>query len=221
LPLDICSEDDGRAADHLETLDDQTPSEFATDWVEYLLQRAHEQYTPISFWDELDVYIQVTVEKIDLKSLFGLVCEPFRLPLINVSSWNDINARAAMMRRFAHWERRGKRVVLLHCGDHDPGGLQISDFLRSNMQDLSPAVGWSPETLHIERFGLNADFIRRHRLTWIDNLMTGSGGNLADRRHPDHLKYVPASAITEYEGRLACERQRAHREIMKLLRGRS
>jgi hypothetical protein len=186
------------------------------------------------------------------------VCEPFRLPLINVSSWNDINARAAMMRRFAHWERRGKRVVLLHCGDHDPGGLQISDFLRSNMQDLSPAVGWSPETLHIERFGLNADFIRRHRLTWIDNLMTGSGGNLADRRHPDHfkpsvqnylrefgarkveanalvvrpgagrklcrdaiLKYVPASAITEYEGRLACERQRAHREIMKLLRGRS
>jgi hypothetical protein len=42
--------------------------------------------------------------------------------------------------------------------------------------------------LTVDRFGLNADFIRRHRLTWIDNLITGSGGNLTDKKHPDHFK---------------------------------
>ena len=256
LPLDICSEDDGRAADHLEKIDNQTRAEFAKDWVDYVRNNAHEHYSPISFWEDLPVYIQMTVEKIDLKSLFSSVCKPYHLPLINISGWNDINARAAMMRRFAYWESRGKRIILLHCGDHDPGGLHISGFLRSNLEDLSRAVdGWSPENLEIDRFGLNIDFIRRHRLTWIDNLITGSGGNLADPKHPDHFKpyvqdyirefgirkveanalvvrpeagrklcldtisnYVPRSAITDYEERLAGEQRHAHSEIVRLLR---
>ena len=85
------------------------------------------------------------------------------------------------MRRFAHWESRGKKCVLLHCGDHDPGGLHISEFLHSNFADLGRAVRWWPNNLVIDRFGLNADFIRRHRLTWIDNLITGSGAILPAR----------------------------------------
>lgn len=41
----------------------------------------------------------------------------------------------------------------------------------------------------IERFGLNADFIRQHRLSWIDNLATSAGRYpLSDPRHPDHRK---------------------------------
>jgi hypothetical protein len=167
----------------------------------YVRDHAHEQYVPTSFWDDLPVYLQMTVEKIDLKSLFDSVCAPYHLPLTNISGWNDINARAKIMRRFRHWESRGKRIILLHCGDHDPGGLQISSFLRSNMQDMSRSVGWSPDNLEIERFGLNADFIRRHRLTWIDNLITGSGGNLADPRHPDHFKPYVQNYIHEFGAR--------------------
>jgi len=44
------------------------------------------------------------------------------------------------MRRFKQWEARGKRPVLLYCGDHDPGGLLISDSLRSNIAELAKAV---------------------------------------------------------------------------------
>jgi hypothetical protein len=200
LPLDICCEDDGRQAEHLESIDEETPAEFAQGWIDYL-SLAHNQYYPISFWDDLDVYIQMTVEKIDLKSLFDSVCKPFRLPLINIGGWNDINSRAAIMRRFRQWEVRGKRCVLLHCGDHDPGGLNISDFLRSNLADLSKAVGWEPDKLIIDRFGLNYDFIQRHRLTWIENLITGSGGDLADRNHPDHFKPYVQNYLREFGAR--------------------
>jgi hypothetical protein len=143
----------------------------------------------------------MTVEKIDLKNLFASVCRPFHLPLTNVSGWVDLNARAAMMRRFAHWERRGKRCILLHCGDHDPGGLHISEFLCSNLADLAKAVGWSPDELHIDRFGLNYNFIQRHRLTWIENLITGSGGDLADECHPDHEKPYVQSYLKEFGAR--------------------
>ncbi|MGC2078091.1 MAG: hypothetical protein WA728_19060 [Xanthobacteraceae bacterium] len=76
LPLDICCEDDGRQAEHLETLDQDTPTEFAQGWIDYL-DHAHQQYCPFSFWDGLDTYVQMTVEKVDLKSLFSSVCRSF------------------------------------------------------------------------------------------------------------------------------------------------
>jgi hypothetical protein len=200
LPLDICCEDDGRAADHLEDLDDETPAEYATGWVDHL-SVAHRLYTPISFWEDRVVYVEMTVEKIDLKNLFAPVCQEFHIATTNISGWNDINSRAAIMRRFAYWENRGKRCVLLHCGDHDPGGLHISEFLRSNLEDLSGAVGWAPDNLTIDRFGLNADFVEAHNLTWIENLETGSGGRLDDPRHPDHYKQYVQSYLAQFGAR--------------------
>jgi len=201
LSVDICCEDDGRQAEHLERVVDVPPAAFAQGWIDYLLSSVHRSYCPISFWDDLDVYVEMTVEKIDLKSLFSSECKPFHIPLTNVSGWNDINSRVAIMRRFAYWERRGKRCVLLHCGDHDCGGLHISEFLRSNLNDLKKTAGWSPDNLHVDRFGLNADFIRDNRLTWIDNLITGSGGDLADPDHPDHFKPYVQSYLHEFGAR--------------------
>ena len=125
----------------------------------------HKNYTPISFWDDLDVYVEVAVEKLDLRNLFEPACAEFHVPIQNFKGWSDLNARAAMMRRFAEHEAAGRRCVLLLCGDHDPGGLHITDKMRKNLADLSGAVGWTPENLIISRFGLNADFIDRHGLT--------------------------------------------------------
>jgi hypothetical protein len=107
-------------------------------------------------------------------------------PITNVKGWNDINTRAATMRRFQEWEDRGNQCVLLYCGDHDPGGLAISSQIMSNLVDLSEAVGWDPTNLIIDRFGLNQDFIEANNLSWIDNLETSSGKRLDDPSHPDH-----------------------------------
>jgi hypothetical protein len=200
LPVDFCAEDEGRGVDHLEKIDHETAEAFAQGWVDYLAD-AHEQYTPVSFWDDLDTYVEMTVEKIDLKNLFAPICSEFRIATTNISGWNDINRRVQIMRRFANWERQGKKCVLLHCGDHDPGGLQISKFLRSNLEDLADAIGWHPRKLHIERFGLNCEFIRQQGLTWIDNLETGSGGRLDDRRHPDHHKDYVQSYLRKFGAR--------------------
>jgi hypothetical protein len=82
-------------------------------------------------------------------------------------------------------DEAGRRCVLLLCGDHDPGGLHITDKIRKNLSDLSGTVGWTPENLIISRFGLNADFIDRYGLTWIDNLETSSGQQLDDAEHSD------------------------------------
>jgi hypothetical protein len=170
LPLDICSEDGKRVAENLEKIDSD-PQETSAAIFAYV-QTAENHYTPFSFWDDLDVYVQVAVEKSNLKNLFLKVCAEFHIPIANVGGWGDLNVRAGFMQRFEEKEAEGKRCVLLYCGDFDPGGLQISNFLRSNLEDLARAVGWSPRNLVIDRFGLDYDFIESEGLTWIENLAT-------------------------------------------------
>jgi hypothetical protein len=158
----------------------------------------------VNFWDFQDYYVEMVGEKIDLRNLFNPVCKDQHVPLTNISGWNDINSRAAIMERFKYWEAQGRKCVLLGCGDHDPGGLHISDKYRSNLRDLTAAVGWSPDNLIIERFGLNVDFIERNNLTWIDNLETGSGEELDDPNHNDHYKRYVQEYIKQF-GRRKCE----------------
>ena len=92
---------------------------------------------------------------------------------------------------------------LLYCGDHDPAGLRISDAIKETMAQLTPAVGWDPENLIVDRFGLNYDFIRDNRLTWIDNLETGGKSkehvnDLAHPSHPDSNKEYVQSYLAQY-----------------------
>jgi hypothetical protein len=204
LPLDICAEDASRATVGLEQLDHAHIDDEVESWIDHLHNHAHETYTPISFWNDLDVYVEVAVEKLDLRNLFEPVCDEFHVPNTNFKGWSDLNSRAAVMRRFAKHEAAGRQCVLLLCGDHDPGGLHITEKMRKNLEDLSGAVGWTPENLVISRFGLNAKFINRHRLTWIDNLETSSGGQLDDPEHEDHDKQYVQDYIAKF-GVRKCE----------------
>ena len=83
-------------------------------------------------------------------------------------------------------EEKGLLPVMLYCGDHDPDGLRIGDNYSKMMRDIKNTwfrdgkIGYNPINLHIERFGLNGDWIEENNLTWIDNLITGSGKNLSD-----------------------------------------
>jgi hypothetical protein len=203
LPLDICAEDAAREVIGIQKLDTLDVRDEARSWLEFI-GHAHERYTPFGFWENLDVYVEAAVEKLDLRNLFEPTCKEFFVPITNFKGWSDLNSRAAMMQRFAEHEAEGRQCVLLLCGDHDPGGLAITTAMRSNLEDLSAAVGWTPENLIITRFGLNADFIDRHGLTWIDNLETSSGQQLDDPTHFDHDKQYVQDYIARF-GIRKCE----------------
>ena len=215
LPVDFVLMDDARAFEGQETIWGDDAEGAASDIVEGIGE-AHLGYTPHSFWDDKDVYIQAVVEKIDLKGIFGPVFKRFRIPYANAKGWGDLNIRADMMHRFQEWEDKGKRCVLLYCGDHDPGGLQISEFLRSNMEDLAGPVGWSPDDLVIDRFGLNEDFIEEQNLTWIDNLETSSGRHLDSPTHPHHQN----AYVQDYIERFGVRKVEANALVTRIEPGR-
>ena len=115
----------------------------------------------------------------------------------NSKGWSSMLQRGEYARRFKIAEEHDLECVLLIAGDHDPDGLRITDHARKNLYDIQNIVwedgttGYDPENLIINRFGLNYDFILHHNLTWIDNLITGSGKNLASPRHKNFkMPYV-------------------------------
>jgi hypothetical protein len=190
LPLDFCASDEKRAPVNIENLDTENPEHYAEN---YAFEAAYcwERYEPVSLWEFQPAYIEMAVEKIDLRSLFETVCSECHIPLWNSGGWSDINSRADLMKRFAEHDAAGRRCVLLYCGDFDPAGLHISQTIRKNLEDLAKAVGWFPDEdrLTVDRFGLNIDFIEANNLLWIDGLETGGGKyNLEDPHHPDHNK---------------------------------
>ncbi len=195
LPIDFVAEEEGRQFSCLSTPTNLTPKEYLKDYIEAPLF-CSDWYTPD--WHEgEEYYIQMIVEKIDLKTLFEPVCEKYHIPIATSKGWSSMLQRAQYARRYKKAEDKGMRCVLLYCGDHDPDGLRISDFIKNNLTDLNEirwgdgTEGYDPEDLVIRRFGLDYDFIEENNLTWIDNLITGSGRNLASPLHKNYrMNYV-------------------------------
>ena len=184
LPVDFVAEEDSRAFKGIEHPEEDTPLEYLRYYVNSPLN-CHRWYVP-DWWEDEEYYIQMLVEKIDLKTLFAPICNEYHIPIATSRGWSSIIQRAEYTKRFKEAEERGLKCVLLYCGDHDPDGLRISDAIRRNLEDISDVYwedgtdGYDPSDLIIERFGLNSDFIIKHNLTWIDNLITGSKGFIAE-----------------------------------------
>lgn len=191
LPLDFCAEDEARRFDVVEEATDGTVEDHFRRELQYALRSA-ETFSP-DWWLGERCYLQMLVEKVDLKSLFRPVCEQYHVPIANASGWADLNLRGDMAKRFLDAQRSGLQCVLLYCGDFDPWGLKIEVSLRKNLSELEAATGYDPADLVIDRFGLNSDFIVENQLTWIDNLETGSGKDMTrshycyncEVQHPD------------------------------------
>jgi hypothetical protein len=195
LPVDFVADEDARAFSGVDKDNGQSMEDILKWMLEDVL-KGSKYFTP-SWWEGEEYYIQMLVEKTDLKTLFEPVCKKFHIPIANAKGWSSILQRAEYCRRFAEAEANGLTCVLLYCGDHDPDGLRISDTIRKNLEQVSEitwsddSTGYDPKNLIIERFGLNYDFIIEQDYTWIDNLETGRGGDLASPQHPNNkLVYV-------------------------------
>lgn len=187
LPIDFVAEEKAREFDGIEIPDSGNVVDMFGNYLDGALS-AHTGFTP-DWWKNEEYYIQMVVEKVDLVTLFKPVCDVYKIPIANSKGWSSMLQRAEYSRRFAEAEREGLKCVLLYAGDHDPDGGRISDFIRKNLEDLKKVTwddgqrGYDPADLIIDRFGLNYEFIMKHNLTWIDNLITGAGKDLASPHH--------------------------------------
>lgn len=208
IPVDFVAEDEGRAFSGIEIPKTESPISYMGRYIKAVLE-CEKYYTP-DWWEDEEYYIQMVVEKIDLKTLFEPVCKKYHIPIATSKGWASIFQRADYARRFKEAEEKGLKTVLLYCGDFDPVGLKISDILRKNLADVENCIwsdnqdGYDPQHLIIERFGLNYDFIIEHNLSWIENLITSGSKDLSDPEHRHYNREYVQKYIKQY-GVRKCE----------------
>ncbi len=208
LPVNFVAEEDARAFAGVEKPTGETIKELLRRML-YDVLHGYNHFSP-DWMEGESYYIQVLVEKVDLKTMFAPVCKDYRIPIANAKGWSSVLQRAEYARRFQEAETQGLKCVLLYCGDLDPDGLRISDAIRKNLQQISDVKwsdsvrGYDPKDLIIERVGLNYDFVIQNNYSWIDNLITGTGKNLANKKHPN-FKYPYIQNYLRTIGERKCE----------------
>lgn len=111
-------------------------------------------------WRNQDMRVFVIVEKEALAGVLERVCKEFDVPLLAARGYPSVST----LREFAddqiiHHAREGQNIKILHLGDHDPSGIDMTRDLEDRLNLL---CGDDAEYFSIDRLALNMDQIEEH-----------------------------------------------------------
>lgn len=102
-------------------------------------------------------YVEVWIEKDALIGVIEPICETRRLPYFACRGYASQSELYDAGRRLASRARQGKDIIILHLGDHDPSGL---DMTRDIQGRLSKFAGSS--SVEVRRLALNMNQIEQY-----------------------------------------------------------
>ena len=191
IPFQLVGRDSTRELSGWDVYDrEATPREYINRTLKDALEQA-ELYRPTSFWKHQEYFPVIWTEKLELLKLFKPEI-PQAVRRFAGKGQTDVNSRVDLLQECQMAYDNGLQPVILYCGDHDPMGVRMSDGIYDNLADIADVMDlrWLIDEMRdeerIQRFGLNADFIERNDLLWINGLETSSGGDLASAKHKHH-----------------------------------
>lgn len=115
-----------------------------------------ERRLTIDPWADQDAYVEVWVEKQALEATIARPCSRLNTPYMACKG--NLSASEAWRAglRFQRAMSRGKKPVMLHLGDHDPSGV---DMTRDNRDRLAEFVEMGVE---VRRIALNMDQVEQY-----------------------------------------------------------
>ena len=118
------------------------------------IRQAAYQYS-IDLWEGQSCYVEVWVEKDALIDIVEKACNKYRVPFFSCrgfTSDSEIYKAGQRMRRIY---ADGKDIVLLHLGDHDPSGCEMSKDIQRRVE----LFGGLSDKIDFQRIALNMDQI--------------------------------------------------------------
>lgn len=121
-----------------------------------ILQAVANQYHE-DLWDDQSYRVFVVVEKEALAGVLERTCKEFDVPLLPARGYPS----ATTLREFAKTRimRARQKIVLLHLGDHDPSGIDMSRDLMDRLGLFSR----NEVPIEFERIALNMDQINEQK----------------------------------------------------------
>jgi len=121
-----------------------------------IVAAAAEQYRE-DLWRGQDFRPEVWIEKDALLGVIERVCDEYRLPYFACRGNNSESEQYKAGKRFEAYLASGLTPIVLHLGDHDPSGL---DMTRDNRDRLAI---FAREDVEVRRLALNMDQVERYR----------------------------------------------------------
>ena len=121
---------------------------------EELLNQAVAQYA-IDKWEGAKTYVEVWVEKDALISIVQSIASKWDTPCFSCRGYVSQTAMYDASKRFIRASEEGKRCALLHLGDHDPSGIDMTRDIRDRLD-----IFWAD--VFVDRIALNMDQVKEY-----------------------------------------------------------
>lgn len=103
-------------------------------------------------WANQPYRVECWIEKDALRGVIDRVCSQLDIPHFSCRGYTSISEMWVAARRLQHWIDRGQTPMILHLGDHDPSGV---DMTRDIFDRLKMFMGGT----EVKRLALNWDQI--------------------------------------------------------------
>ena len=113
----------------------------------------------LDVWQRQDVYIEAWIEKDALSAVLERPCGQFRVPFMACKGYLSSSEAYQAGKRFEAMLEDGRRCVLLHLGDHDPSGIDMTRDNSERVHQLAYAV---PGQVEVRRLALNMDQVEQY-----------------------------------------------------------
>jgi hypothetical protein len=111
-------------------------------------------------WRDQRNYVEVWIEKDALVGVLEQACRPLDVTFFSCRGYTSLSELWAAAMRLQLEARKGKRIHVIHLGDHDPSGIDMSRDIEARLTlFLEHEQIGAPE---VNRIALNMDQIRRY-----------------------------------------------------------
>jgi hypothetical protein len=113
-------------------------------------------------WARQSSHVEVWIEKDALIGVIGGVCDELDVPHFSCRGYTSQSEVWGAARRMESQLRRGKEIVVVHLGDHDPSGIDMTRDITDRLNLFVDGDGFNADNLTVHRIALNSDQIEQY-----------------------------------------------------------
>lgn len=114
------------------------------------------------WWKGQPFYVEAWIEKDALLGVLEHACRPWQLPYFSCRGYTSASEVWSAGQRLGWKIAEGKRIIVIHLGDHDPSGCDMSRDIEDRLRLFIGGDGHDADQLEVRRIALNMDQVRQY-----------------------------------------------------------
>lgn len=106
----------------------------------------------VDLWEDQPRYVEAWIEKEALIDVLARACNSYDVPYFACKGYTSQSEMWGASRRFLDARLAGKKVTIVHLGDHDPSGIDMTRDIEDRTRTF---VGYDYIREHADRQGIN------------------------------------------------------------------